>query len=175
LRARGFAQEQIQNDVPIQVEWIRDPKNLFWPRQEWHRFVWDLHYALPKRGAQIILGAGRAYGGAGQLHREAHRDGRAARSRWTIKLDPRVKTPQDALARQFSLASKLASKIGGKSQWRCSRLVTCEKQIERARKKRAATQNFVGRGKTGKKARSSDRTDRDGGFGLFGLAAPQGA
>jgi len=76
-----FASDEVlrktkSNDVPIQVGGYADPKPLL-AEAGMHRFVWDLHYALPKR-SQILLGAGRAYGGAGQTHREAHRDGKSS-------------------------------------------------------------------------------------------------
>src|SRR5882672_6481419 len=57
---RRFASDEVlrktnPNDVPIQVEWIRDPKPLL-AEAGMHRFVWDLHYAPPKGGRRSFRG-----------------------------------------------------------------------------------------------------------------------
>src|SRR5260370_27746921 len=49
---RRFASDEVlhrtsPNDVPIQVEWIRNAKPLL-AEAGVHRVVWDLHYPLPK-------------------------------------------------------------------------------------------------------------------------------
>jgi len=73
---RRFASDDVlhktnPNDVPIQVEWIRDPKPLL-AEAGMHRFVWDLHYALPKGVRSSYWGPAGPSAVPGQLHREAH-------------------------------------------------------------------------------------------------------
>jgi len=114
---RRFASDEVlrktnPNDVPIQVEWIRDPKPLL-TDAGMHRFVWDLRYALPKGVRRSFWGPAGPMAGPGNYTVKLTANGKSSTQPLTIKLDPRVKTPQDALARQFSLASKQRSKIGG--------------------------------------------------------------
>jgi len=83
-----------------------------------------------------------------------------------------VKTPQDALARQFNLASKLAARLGEVSV-ALQQAGDLRKQID-ARKKDAANNTgllsaWEG---LGKKLEAATEADSDAGFGLFGLAAP---
>src|SRR5438034_10211359 len=62
--------------------------------------------------------------------------GKSSTQPLTIRLDPRVKTPQDALTRQFGLASKLAARLGEVSMG-VQQIGDLRKQID-ARKKDAS-------------------------------------
>src|SRR5439155_9013395 len=136
---RRFASDDVlqktnPNDVPIQVEWIRDPQPLL-AEAGMHRFVWDLHYTLPK-------GVRRSYWGpAGPLAVPANytvkltANGKSSTQPLTIKLDPRVRTSQDLLVRQFGLASKLVARLGEASM-ALQQIGDLRKQID-ARKKDA--------------------------------------
>jgi hypothetical protein len=77
-----------------------------------HRFVWDLHYALPKGVRSSFWGPAGPLAVPGNYTVKLTANGKSSTQPLTIKLDPRVKTPQDALERQFSLASKLAARLG---------------------------------------------------------------
>jgi photosystem II stability/assembly factor-like uncharacterized protein len=173
---RRFASDEVlrktdPNDVPIQVEWIRDPKPLL-AEAGMHRFVWDLHYALPKGVHRSFWGPAGPLAVPGEYTMKLTANGKSSTQPLTIKLDPRVKTPQDALQRQFGLASKLAARLGEVSI-AVEQARGLRKQIEE-RKKEAAGNNEVLAALEGleKKIDSSMETASDGGFGLFGLAVP---
>ena len=159
------------NDVPIQVEWIRDPEPLL-AAAGMHRFVWDLHYALPKGVHGSFWGPAGPVAVPGEYVVKLTANGKSRTQPLTIKLDPRVKVPQDALTRQFSLASKLAARLGDVST-ALRQVGELRKQID-ARKKdagshaelRAALQELE------KKLGAAMETDSDADFGLFGLALP---
>jgi photosystem II stability/assembly factor-like uncharacterized protein len=173
---RRFASDEVlrktdPNDVPIQVEWIRDPKPLL-AEAGMHRFVWDLHYALPKGVRSSVWGPTGPLAVPGEYTVKLTASGKSSTQPLTVKLDPRVKTPQDALERQFGLASKLAGRLGEVSI-ALEQVSGLRKQIDE-RKKEAAGKSDVIAALEGleKKVESAMETDSDGGFGLFGLAAP---
>ncbi len=173
---RRFASDEVlrktnPNDVPIQVEWIRDPKPLL-TDAGMHRFVWDLRYALPKGVRRSFWGPAGPMAGPGNYTVKLTANGKSSTQPLTIKLDPRVKTPQDALARQFSLASKHAARLGEVSV-ALQQAGDLRKQIN-ARKKEVTGNPELLSAWEGleKKLEAATETDSDAGFGLFGLAAP---
>jgi photosystem II stability/assembly factor-like uncharacterized protein len=174
---RRFASDEVlrktnPNDVPIQVEWIRDPKPLL-SEAGMHRFVWDLHYALPKGVRRSSFwGPAGPLAVPGEYTVKLTANGKSSTQALTIKLDPRVKTPQDALERQFGLASKLAARLGEVSM-ALQQAGSLRKQLDE-RKKEAAGNTELLEALEGldKKLESAMEADEDGGFGLFGLAAP---
>ena len=173
---RRFASDDVlqktnPNDVPIQVEWIRDPQPLL-AEAGMHRFVWDLHYTLPK-------GVRRSYWGpAGPLAVPANytvkltANGTSSTQPLTIKLDPRVRTSQDLLVRQFGLASKLVARLGEASM-ALQQIGDLRKQID-ARKKDAGgnTELLTALQELEKRVESAVQPNSDADFMLFGLAAP---
>src|SRR5260370_528638 len=113
---RRFASDDVlqktnPNDVPIQMEWVRDPKPLS-AEAGMHRFIWDLRHALPKGMRRSFWGPAGPIAVPGNYTVKLTANGKSRTQPLTIKLDPRVKTPPDALTRQFSLASKLAARLG---------------------------------------------------------------
>jgi photosystem II stability/assembly factor-like uncharacterized protein len=173
---RRFASDDVlhktnPNDVPIQVEWIRDLKPLL-AEAGMHRFVWDLHYALPKGVRTSYWGPAGPSAVPGNYTVKLTANGKSSTQPLTIKLDPRVKTSQDVLARQFGLASKLAARLGEVS--------VALQQVGDLRKKIDARKKEIG-GKAEllaplqeleKKVESAVEPDSDADFMLFGLAAP---
>jgi hypothetical protein len=159
------------NDVPIQVEWIRDPKPLL-AEAGMHRFVWDLHYALPKGVRSSFWGPAGPLAVPGNYTVKLTANGKSSTQPLTIKLDPRAKTPQDVLVRQFGLASKLATRLGEASV-ALQQAGDLRKQIA-ARKKEASgnTELLAALEGLEKKMEAATEADSDAGFGLFGLAAP---
>jgi photosystem II stability/assembly factor-like uncharacterized protein len=159
------------NDVPIQVEWIRDPKPLL-AEAGMHRFVWDLHYALPKGVRSSFWGPAGPLAVPGNYTAKLTANGKSSTQPLTIKLDPRVRTPQDALERQFGLASKLAARLG-EASIALQQAAELRKQID-ARKKEAIGNTELSAALEGleKKVESAMEADSDTDFGLFGLAAP---
>jgi hypothetical protein len=89
-----------------------------------------------------------------------------------IKLDPRVKTPQDALVRQFELASRTATRLGEVSL-ALQQARDLRKQLD-PRKKDAGgnTELLTALRGLEEKIETAIGPDSDADFGLFGLAAP---
>jgi hypothetical protein len=87
-------------------------------------------------------------------------------------MDPRVKTPQEALVRQFELASQLSAKQGEVSM-ALQQAAELRKQIE-ARKKEASEKADTAKALEELKQKLEGMVAPDGnaGFGLFGLALP---
>jgi photosystem II stability/assembly factor-like uncharacterized protein len=173
---RRFASDDVlrktnPNDVPMQMEWVRDPKPL--PADPgMHRFVWDLHYAPPKSVRSSFRGPAGPLAVPGKYTVKFTANGKSSTQPLTVELDPRVKTPQDALERQFSLASKLAARLGEVSM-ALQQAGDLRKQID-ARKKEADgnTEILAALQELEKKVDAMQEPDRDAGFGLFGLSAP---
>jgi hypothetical protein len=173
---RRFASDDVlrktnPNDVPIQVEWIRDPKPLL-AEAGMHRFVWDLHYALPKGVRSSFWGPAGPLAVPGNYTVKLTANGKSSTQPLTIKLDPRVKTPQDALERQFSLASKLAARLGEVSV-AVQQADDLRKQLDaRMKEANGNTELLAALQGLEKKVEAAMEADSDAGFGLFGLAAP---
>jgi photosystem II stability/assembly factor-like uncharacterized protein len=173
---RRFASDDVlyktnPNDVPIQVEWIRDPKPLL-PEAGMHRFVWDLRYAMPKGMRRSFWGPAGPLAAPGNYTVKLTANGKSSTQPLTIKLDPRVKTPQDALERQFGLASKLASRLGEVST-ALQQAGDLRKQIGVRKKEAGGNAELLSAlQELEKKMESAVEPDSDAEFGLFGLALP---
>jgi hypothetical protein len=173
---RRFASDDVlhktnPNDVPMQMEWVRDPKPLL-AEAGMHRFVWDLRYPLPKGVRSSFWGPAGPVAVPGNYIVKLTANGKSSTEPLTIKLDPRVKTSQDALVRQFSLASRLAATLGEVSL-ALQQVGDIRKQIETRKKEAsgnaellAALQAFQ------EKVEVAVEPDSDADFGLFGIAAP---
>ncbi len=159
-------------DVQFQVEWLRDPKPLL-AEAGMHRFVWDLRYALPKAVRSSFWGPAGPLAVPGNYIVKLTANGRSSTQPLTIKLDPRVKTPQDALARQFGLASRLATRLGEVST-ALQQAGELRNQLE-ARKKEAGGNSELLTALQGleKKVEAEDESESDAGFMLMGLPAPR--
>jgi len=98
--------------------------------------------------------------------------GKSSTQPLTIKLDPRVKTPQDALVRQFDLASKLAVRLGEVST-ALQQAGDLRKQIEE-RKKESSGNAEVSTALQAlqEKMEAAAQPDSDDDFIMFGLAVP---
>ena len=174
--ARRFASDEVLHktnpiEVPVQMEWVRDPQPL--PAEAgMHRFVWDLHYVLPKGVRSSYWGPAGPLAVPGTYTVKLTANGKSSTQPLTIKLDPRVKTQQDALERQFGLASKLAARLGEVSA-ALQQVGDLQKQIE-ARKKDAAenAETLNALQELEDKIAAAMQVDGDAEFGLFGLAAP---
>jgi photosystem II stability/assembly factor-like uncharacterized protein len=173
---RQFASDEVlrktnPNDVPIQVEWIRDPKPLL-AEAGMHRFVWDLHYPLPKGVRNSFWGPAGPLAVPGEYTVKLTANGKSSTQPLTIKLDPRVKTPQNTLEWQFGLASKLAARLGEVSG-ALEQVGNLRKQLETRKKEAESDSNLLAAlEELEKKLAAAMEADSDAGFGLFGLAAP---
>src|SRR6266851_4150180 len=173
---RRFASDDVlhktnPNDVPIQVEWLRDPKPLL-AGAGMHRFIWDLHYALPEGVRSSFWGPAGPLAVPGNYIVKLTANGKSSTQPLTIKLDLRVKTSQDALARQFGLASRVAARLG-ETSLALQQVGDLRKQID-ARKKDASghTELLTALQGLESKVEAAAEADSDADFGLFGLAAP---
>ena len=173
---RRFASDDVlhktnPNDVPIQMEWVRDPKPLL-AEAGMHRFVWDLRYAMPKGMRRSFWGPAGPLAAPGNYTVKLTTKGKSSTQPLTIRLDPRVKTPQDALTRQFGLASKLAARLGEVSMG-VQQIGDLRKQID-ARKKDASgnSELLTALQELEKKVEEAVEPDSDADFGLFGQALP---
>ncbi len=159
------------NDVQFPITWVRDPQPLS-AEAGMHRFVWDLQYPPPKG----VRGSFRRQSGPlavpGNYIVKLTANGKSSTQPLTIKMDPRVKTPQGALVRQFELAWKLAARLGEVST-ALQQVSDLRKQIE-ARKKDAHgnSELLMALEGLGKKMEAAVEPDSDAEFMLFGLAAP---
>jgi hypothetical protein len=137
-----------------------------------HRFVWDLRYAAasgPRRGFRGGSGPW-ALPGNYTIKLTAH--GKSASQPLTIKMDPRVKTTQEQLVRQFELASRLSARQDEVSA-ATQRVSELRKQIE-TRKKEAGSNSEAARTLDDLNQKLVALTEQEGGggFGLFGLSLP---
>jgi hypothetical protein len=99
-------------------------------------------------------------------------NGKSSTQPLTIKLDPRVKTPQDALDRQFGLASKLAARLGEVSL-ALQQAGELRKQIDERKKEAGGNGELLtALQELEKKMEEAAEPDSDAEFGLFGLALP---
>ena len=90
-----------------------------------------------------------------------------------IKIDPRVKTPQDELTRQFELASRISARESEVSA-ALRQIAELQKQLG-ARKKETSEKSDVAKtlDELNQKLEAMVASDGDGGFGLYGLAFPK--
>jgi photosystem II stability/assembly factor-like uncharacterized protein len=159
------------DELPFPVSWAREPQRLS-AEAGMHRFVWDLRYPLAKgvRSSFWRPSGPLALPGNYTVKLTAH--GKSSTQPLTVKMDPRVKTPQEAQVRQFELASKLSARQGEVSA-ALQQAGELRKQID-ARKKEARDKADVARAldELNQKLEAMVASDGDGGFGLFGLAIP---
>jgi len=137
-----------------------------------HRFVWDLRY-LPPTGARTSFrrpSGPLAVPGKYTLQLTAH--GKNSTQTLTVKMDPRVKTSQEELVRQFELASKLSAR-GGEVAAAQQQIAELRKQIETRKKEASGKADAVkALEELSQKLDVMAAPESDGGFGLFGLALP---
>ncbi len=137
-----------------------------------HRFIWDLSYPLPKSVRSSLGGPAGVQAVPGNYTVKLTANGKSSTQPLTIKLDPRVKTPPDGLARQFGLASKLAARLEEVSM-ALQQAGDFRKQLD-ARKREAGSNVGLLTALQGleKNVEAAAEPDSDADFGLFALAAP---
>jgi len=160
------------NELSFPSSWVREPQAL--PAEAGiHRFVWDLRYPLPKgiRTSFWRPSGPLALPGNYTVRLTAH--GKSSSQPLTIKMDPRVKTPLDALVRQFELATRISTREGEVSA-ALQQITELQKQLG-ARKKEASEKPDVAKtiDELNQKLGAMVAEDSDGGFGLYGLAFPR--
>jgi len=96
-------------DIP--AYWIHPPLSLS-TQPGMHRFVWDLHYAgVPGGNPQSRRFGGGAgpWAPPGQYQVRLTASGQSQTQPLTVKMDPRVKTPQADLVKQFAMAQQIGA------------------------------------------------------------------
>ncbi len=159
------------NDLPFPASWVPQPQKLS-SEAGMHRFVWDLRYPQAKGARAPFRRPSGPLALPGNYTVQLTARGKNSTQTLTVKMDPRVKAPQEELVRQFELASKLTAREGEVSL-ALQQIAELCRQIE-ARKKEASEKADVVKalGELGQKLEAMVALDRDGGFGLFGLALP---
>jgi photosystem II stability/assembly factor-like uncharacterized protein len=98
-------------DLPIAMEWVRPAAPLS-AEAGMHRFVWDLHYALPKGVRRSFYGPVGVWTLPGNYTVKLTASGKSSSQVLAVKMDPRIGTPEDALRREFVAASRVAARLG---------------------------------------------------------------
>jgi len=158
------------NDLAYPVSWAREPKP---PSAEagMHRFVWDLRYPLPKGVRATFYGPSGPLALPGNYIVKLTGGGKSTAQPLTVKMDLRIKTPQELLIRQFELASKLAASLGEVSTTE-QQAAELRKQID-ARRKEADAKADVAKNLEELSRKLEAMTVPDSReYGLFGLALP---
>jgi photosystem II stability/assembly factor-like uncharacterized protein len=159
------------NDLSFPASWAREPQPLS-TEAGMHRFVWDLRYQVPKGVRRSFRRASGPVALPGNYTVRLTAHGKNDTQPLIVKMDPRVKTPQDALVRQFELASKLSARQGEVSA-AMQQIGELRKQIE-TRKKEAGEKAEAVKAleELNQKLDALTETESEGGFGLYGLALP---
>jgi hypothetical protein len=137
-----------------------------------HRFVWDLKYPLAKSVRASFFGPSGTWALLGNYIVKLTSNGKSTTQPLTVKLDPRVKTSQESLERQFGLATKIAARLGEVSA-ALQQLGGLRKEIE-ARKKEVGDKAEVVKAleELNQKLEALLETESETGFGVYGLALP---
>jgi hypothetical protein len=99
------------NEVPIAPDWIHEEAPLS-DEPGMHRCVWDLHYPLPKGLRRSFHGPAGTWALPGNYIVKLSANGKSSSQPLVVKIDPRVRTPQEGLAREYRAASRLSAALG---------------------------------------------------------------
>ena len=160
--------------VAFTMNWVHEPEPL--PNEAGaHRFVWDLHYALPEglRTSYYLTAGPLVVPGNYSVKLTAN--GKSSTQPLTVKMDPRVKATPEALQRQFALASQLSERIAEVST-ALRQANDLRKQIEERQKDAAGEKEVLTvLEELSQKTESAQGDGGDDYFMLFGLALPGSA
>ncbi|MBV8553035.1 MAG: glycoside hydrolase [Acidobacteriaceae bacterium] len=112
--------DELQKELNVPTYWARPPRILS-AKPGMHRFIWDLRYAPPKALeheypiSAIYRDTPRAPRGAlvmpGRYTVKLTAGGQSFSQSLTVVMDPRVKTPADALEQQLALSLQLSEEM----------------------------------------------------------------
>ena len=159
------------NSVPLTMDWIRDPPPL--PNHPGaHRFVWDLHQALPEGVQRSFFFSAGPWVVPGNYSVRFTANGKSTTEPLTVKMDPRSHVTLEDLQRQFALASQLSERLGEVSM-ALQEAKELRGQIAE-RKKDAAGKKEISAAldALNQKTEVAVEPDGDGDFMIFGLALP---
>ena len=159
------------NSVKLTMNWVRDPQPLL-NEPGMHRFVWDLHHALPAGLHRSSYLSDGPWAVPGNYSVKLTANGQTTAQPLTVKMDPRSNASADALQHQLELASQL-SKTLGQVSIALQQAKDLRKQIDEHKKDAAgksevlaALDNFD------QKMEVAADPGSDDDFMLFGLALP---
>jgi hypothetical protein len=159
------------DELDIPMYWVHDAEPLS-AEAGMHRFVWDLRYAFAGARRRSRRGGGGPLAVPGRYTVKLTAAGKTLSAPLVVKMDPRVKTSEADLDRQFQLASKLAAGAGEYSA-AVGRTDDLLKQIG-ARKKDVAgnAELSTALADLEKRVGGVAGSAAGGGFGFFGFAVP---
>jgi len=99
------------NEIPIAVEWVHDATPLS-AESGMHRFVWDLHYPLPKGLRRSFYGPAGPWALPGNYIVKLTANGKSSSQPLAVKMNPRINASQEALEREFRAAFRLSAALG---------------------------------------------------------------
>jgi photosystem II stability/assembly factor-like uncharacterized protein len=158
-------------EVAFPIHWLREPQPLS-AEAGMHRFVWDLRYSPPKGARATFRGSSAPWALPGNYIVKLTANGKSSTQSLTVKMDPRVKSSQEELVRQFQLSSRLAGRLSEVSA-AIQQTRELRKQMD-ARKKEASGNAELQQALEAleKKIEVAVEPDSDDDFMLFGLGVP---
>ena len=161
------------NKVPIAMEWIRN-EALLSAEAGMHRFVWDLHYAMPKGVRRSPYGPAGVWTLPGKYTVKLAANLKSTSQTLTVKMDPRISTGDDALRGEFVAASRVSARLGDVAAAR-ERAEELQKEIAaRATEARANAEVSAALAELGRKVGEVHGAPGEEEFGFFGLSLPDG-
>src|SRR5258705_3300589 len=159
------------DSVPLTMNWIRDPQPL--PNETgMHRFIWDLHYALPEGVQRSYFFSAGPWVVPGNYSVQLTANGKSTTQPLTIKMDPRSNDTADLLQRQFAVATQLSQTLGQVSI-ALQQAKDLRKQINERKKDAAGKSELLAAlDDFNRKMEVSVELDTDNDFMIFGLALP---
>jgi hypothetical protein len=97
--------------VPIAMAWVHNAEPIS-GEAGMHRFVWDLHYALPKGLRASFYGPAGVWTLPGNYTVRLTAKGKSSSQPLTVKMDPRISTKEPELRMEFVAASRISARLG---------------------------------------------------------------
>ncbi len=159
------------NSVALTMNWVRDPLPLL-NEPGMHRFVWDLHYAIPQGASQSYFFPSGPLALPGNYTVKLTANGRSSTQTLLVKMDPRSKATPAALQDQFALASKLSRKLAEVSA-ALQQAIDVRKAIADRKKDAAGKSNLLAAlDALNQKLEIAVQPEADDDIEIFGLALP---
>ena len=164
--------ETKRGSVRFTMNWVHDPQPLV-NEAGTHRFLWDLHYALPEGMHETYLLRHGPWVLPGTYTVKLTANGRSSIQSLLIKPNPNSKTTPDDLKRQLALGLQLSDQLSAVSR-ALEQASDLQKQIEQ-REKEAAGKPEILRAldDLGHNIEVAVEPDGDDDFMIFGLALPK--
>src|SRR5260221_7432779 len=159
------------NQMPLTMNWVRDPQPLL-NEPGMHRFVWDLHDALPPGVQRSYFFSAGPWVVPGNYSVKLTANGKSTTQSLVIKMDPRSKASVDALKTQLALAAQLSVRLGEVSSALKQAKELRQEIIERKQTATGKTELLAALDALNQKMEIAVEPDADGEFEIFGLALP---